>query len=394
MISKLLRKNISVVQFVAYALANLVGMAILLTSVQFYRDVRAQRSGGSDAAGEYLVLSKPVPMLSIFGGNQTAVSFSADEIDDLQSQPWVRKLGKFAAADYNVVAAVDFAGKIMSTAMFFESLPDEFVDIPLDNWTFDPDKPQIPVLIPRDYLALYNFGFASSRGMPQLSENLIAQIPLKVELSGNGRRDVFDARIVGLSSRLNTIAVPDEFMKWANSRYGSGSDSSAEPSRLIVELSTPGDPAVAQWLDSHGIELSADKLNSGKTAYIAAVASAVVGGVGLVISLLSLMILVLSIYLLIQKNREKIRDLILLGYAPSALARFYDRIVIGLNLGVTVGSVVLMLSVARLWRQPLAAVGIEFASPWPTLLLAIAIMLAVTAVSCLTVRRTINRAKS
>ena len=123
-------------------------------------------------------------------------------------------------------------------------------------------------------------------------------------------------------------------------------------------------------------------------------ASAVVGGVGLVISLLSLMILVLSIYLLIQKNREKIRDLILLGYAPSALARFYDRIVIGLNLGVTVGAVVLMLSVARLWRQPLAAVGIEFASPWLTLLLAIAIMLAVTAVSCLTVRRTINRAKS
>ena len=44
-------------------------------------------------------------------------------------------------------------------------------------------------------------------------------VPLKLSLSGNGRQEWVDARIVGFSSRLNTIAVPEEFMQWANSEF-------------------------------------------------------------------------------------------------------------------------------------------------------------------------------
>ena len=36
---QLLRRNISVAQLAGYAIANLVGLAIVLTAVQFYRDV-------------------------------------------------------------------------------------------------------------------------------------------------------------------------------------------------------------------------------------------------------------------------------------------------------------------------------------------------------------------
>ena len=36
---RLLRHNISVGQLAGYAIANLVGLAIVLTAVQFYRDV-------------------------------------------------------------------------------------------------------------------------------------------------------------------------------------------------------------------------------------------------------------------------------------------------------------------------------------------------------------------
>ena len=48
------------------------------------------------------------------------------------------------------------AGIHLSTAMFFESVPDEFVDIKLDKWHFDEATHTIPIIIPRNYLNLYN----------------------------------------------------------------------------------------------------------------------------------------------------------------------------------------------------------------------------------------------
>ena len=54
-------------------------------------------------------------------------------------------------------------GLHMSTAMFFESVPDEYVDVNLDKWEFDEYERVVPIIIPRNYLNLYNFGFAQSR---------------------------------------------------------------------------------------------------------------------------------------------------------------------------------------------------------------------------------------
>ena len=52
-------------------------------------------------------------------------------------------------------------GLHMSTAMFFESVPDEYVDVNLDKWEFDENERVVPIIIPRNYLNLYNFGFVT-----------------------------------------------------------------------------------------------------------------------------------------------------------------------------------------------------------------------------------------
>lgn len=394
MIWKLLRRNISITQLSAYALANLVGLAVLLVSVKFYGDVSSARSGGDDGDGvigrDYIVLSKPVPFLAVLGGGGAATSFTSDEIAALTEQPWALKVGEFTASGFNVSAEVEFAGYGMSTAMFLESLPDDFVDIPLDDWTFDPSDPRLPVVIPKDYLALYNFGFASSRGMPQLNEALLMQVPIRLILSGNGLRDALPARIVGLSSRLNTIAVPEKFMTWANARYGSETGHKA-PSRLIVEVDNAGDPAIAEWLGSHGMETAGDRLVSGRGAYVARLATVVVGCVGLVISALSVMILFLSIFLLVRKNGDKIRLLLLLGYAPRRVARYYNIIIVSIDLAVAVGAAAIMLAVSGQWRQPLQALGADCSSPLTALLVGFAVMSAVTVIGVVSVRRLVGR---
>ena len=129
---------------------------------------------------------------------------------------------------------------------------------------------------------------------------MIGMVPLRVSVSGNGRQQYLPARIVGFSSRLNTIAVPESFMQWANGQFA---DSPApQPSRLIVEVSSPGDPAIAEYLASHGYETVGDKADSGRLNYFMRLVTGVVVGVGSVISLLALFILLLSVYLLLKKT--------------------------------------------------------------------------------------------
>ncbi|MDE5554078.1 MAG: ABC transporter permease [Muribaculaceae bacterium] len=380
MISKLLRKNVSAWQLGAYATACLVGLSILLVSLSFYADVRSIRNS-SESVADYIVLSKPVNMLAALGyGNADAMSFTPTEIADLRQQPWVKRVGEFTSAGFNISASVEFAGRGLSTALFFESLPDDFVDIDSASWQFDPIKAEIPILVPRDYLALYNFGFAASRGMPQISEELIKQVPIKIALGGNGHYEILPARIAGLSSRLNTIAVPESFMQWASERFGN-KNQSQQPARLIVELANPGDPAIKQWLKDNDIESSADSMATGQTAYIAAVCAAVVGIIGIVIATLAVMILLLSIFLLIQKNSDKIRDLTLLGYSRAQVGRFYRKLILFVNSIVTVGAIAVTITISPLWREALESFGKPENNALLIVLCAIIIMSIVSAVA-------------
>ncbi len=82
--------------------------------------------------------------------------------------------------------------------MFFESVPDEFVDIKLDKWHFD-EATHHSIIIPPNYLNLYNFGFAQSRSLPKLSEGLMSLIQMDIMMRGNGRVEQYKGNIVGFS---------------------------------------------------------------------------------------------------------------------------------------------------------------------------------------------------
>ena len=103
----------------------------------------------------------------------------------------------FQAADFKVWAGVDFGGRGMSTALFFESVPDSIVDVDPELWKFNPSAPEIPIIISKDYLTLYNFGFAASGNMPMLSEGMIGSVPLTITISGAGNTTTLPGRIVG-----------------------------------------------------------------------------------------------------------------------------------------------------------------------------------------------------
>lgn len=381
---RLLRHNISSGQLAGYALANLVGLAIVLTAIQFYRDVTTVWDDeDSFISNDYLIISKKVTGLgSFFPGDDNSTRFSTSEIEDIANQPWAKKVGEFTSAAFNVYAKVDFGGNAMQSALFLESIPDDYFDVSPAGWDYKVGSGQpVPIILSKDYLTLYNFGFATSRGMPQISEEMIGMIPLQLSLSGNGKQQWVKARIAGFSSRLNTIAVPEEFMTWANQEFA---DQSVDaPSRLIIMLNGPGDPAVKDYLEQHGYESAGDKADNGKAAYFLSVVVTVVIAVGAIISILAFFILILSIYLLLQKNREKLHDLMQLGYSPSQVSRYYRLMVAAVNFAVFILAAAVVVIASAWWSGPLSALGVEGSTVWLTFAIGLIIIVIITILNLL-----------
>lgn len=390
MVWKLLKKNISAGQIAGYAIANLIGLAIVIGAVKFYSDISSTwNDDDSFIKKDFLIISKKVSTLNTVGISKNSTDFSPEDIKELESQPWVRKVGQFSSANFNIMAALDIEGRSMSTYIFFEAIPDEFLDIAPGEWRFNPSSGVVPIIMSKDYLTLYNFGFAATRNMPQLSETLMSRVPMTVTLSGNGRHETFRAHIVGFSSRLNTIAVPEDFLNWANECF---SDMPApNPSRLVIEVNTPGDPAIQKYFDKNGYEVAGDKTDNSKAAYFLTVVTTIVLSIGVIISLLAFFILTLSIFLLLQKNKQKLHDLMLLGYSPAQVAKSY-YILIGLvNLGVLILASATALLASTYWMPRLAEMGIVGSSPWLALGIGTLLILVVTALNFLSIRRIVGR---
>ena len=344
LIWKLLRQHISVVQLVGFFLANLIGLSIILCGVQLYSDVKPIVMGESLVSNDYLVLSKRVTTDKMF--DRETNRFSPEEVARLKAQPFVERIGEFRSSQFRVSAEVSMFNA--STLMFFESVPDSFLDIKSDKWHFTPGDKTIPIIIPRAYLNLYNFGFSPSMAMPQLSEEFLGEIPLQVYITTRESSVVrYEARVVGFSERINTILVPDSFLSWANKEYGHTTASGV--SRVMVETSNPSDKAIGEYLAENGYHAEDNGSATSKMSYLLNIGLAVIVGIGAIFSILSLCILTLSIYLLLQKNTTKLENLVLAGYTPRVVAMPYKLLTALLNVAVAGGAVGVALLVRLLY---------------------------------------------
>ena len=385
---KLLRKHISTPQLIGFSIANLIGLTIVILAVQFYCDVLPVFTDEeSFIRKDYLIITRNISSAGAIMG--TSAEFSDEDIADIEQQPWCRRVGKFTSSKFSIIASIGGGtSPMIRTMFFFESIPNNFIDVDSTSWHFDPQRPQVPVILSREYLSLYNFGFAATQGMPKVSEGEVSSVPLTFNLAGNGHSDMMNGRIVGFSNRLNTIIVPDEFMRWANARYGTGEVQ--QPLRLVVEVNRPGDPKIQAYMDAHKYMIAGDKMASSKTYYFLTLIIIIVIVIGVLISLLSFFVLMLSIYLLLQKNTKKLQDLIMLGYSPRQVSAPYVKMVVLINVAVLIASIVLMLVARGCYMPMLREMGTNGGTIIPALIVAMAIMAAITAGNVWAIRRKVN----
>lgn len=388
---KLLRQHISIPQFVGFAFANLFGMCIVLFGYQFYKDVLPVFTAeDSFMKSDYLVMTKKIGMGNTISGRSN--TFSAAEMDEVAGQPFVKKLGRFTSTEYKVDATMGVNGvNVLSSEIFFESVPDGFVDVPLKDWHYTEGANVVPIILPRTYINMYNFGFAQSHSLPRISDGLVGMIDFEIFIHGDGKRQQFRGKVIGFSSRLNSILVPQAFMDWSNRTFAPGQQT--EANRLLVEVGNPGDENISKYLEDNGYEVETDKLDAEKTTYFLRMMVTMVMAVGLIISVLSFYILMLSIYLLVQKNASKLENLLLIGYSPAEVSRPYQLLTMGLNMFVLVLAWVILFFVRGYYMDFIESLYPDVAegSLLPAILLGLILFVLVSILNVLAIHRKVMR---
>ena len=384
---KLLRQHISIPQFAGFAFANLFGMLIVLFGFQFYQDILPVfTQQDSFMKADYLIMSKKIGMGNTISGRSN--TFSGSEIDDVSAQKFVKKVGKFTSTEYKVDASMGVNGvNVLNSELFFESVPDDFVDVSLKDWKYEPGSQEVPIILPRTYINMYNFGFAQSHSLPKISDGLMGMIDFHIFIQAAGKKQEFKGKVIGFSSRLNTILVPQAFMDWSNHEFAPNNQS--DPNRLIVEVGNPADENISKYLEKNDYEVETDKLDAEKTTYFLRMMVSMVMIIGLVISVLSFYILMLSIYLLVQKNSSKLENLLLIGYSPGNVAKPYQLLTMGLNIVVLVVAWVILFFIRGYYMNFIETLfpDIDEGTLLPAIVLGIILFLIVSVLNIIAIRR-------
>lgn len=388
---KLLRQHISIPQFAGFAFANLFGMLIVLFGFQFYKDVLPVfTQQDSFMKADYLIMSKKIGMGNTLSGRTN--TFSGSDVDDISSQKFVKKIGKFTSTEYKVDASMGVNGvNVLNSELFFESVPDGFVDVPLKDWKYEPGSQEVPIILPRTYINMYNFGFAQSHSLPKICDGLMGMIDFHIFIQAGGKKEQFKGKVIGFSSRLNTILVPQAFMDWSNHEFAP--EEHSDPTRLIVEVGNPGDENITKYLEDNGYEVETDKLDAEKTTYFLRMIVLMVMVIGLVISVLSFYILMLSIYLLVQKNSSKLENLLLIGYSPGNVAMPYLWLTIVLNVVVLLVAWCILFFIRDYYMDFIEALypDIEEGTMCPAIALGLVLFLIVSVLNMIAIRRKVMR---
>ena len=92
----LLIQHISIPQFVVVYFANRVGRTIIMLGIQFYTDTQAiYETEDSFMKADYIIVKKKISSMTTITGKSSA--FTRPEVQDLESQEFVARLGMFTS---------------------------------------------------------------------------------------------------------------------------------------------------------------------------------------------------------------------------------------------------------------------------------------------------------
>ena len=201
--------------------------------------------------------------------------------------------------------------------MFLESIDERFIDTVPPSFTWKEGQSQVPIIISSDYIETYNV-FAPAQGLPVLSGEGAKRVPITIDCSGNGLQYRFQGNFVAFTDRVNSVLVPESFLKWANQTMGEIKQKGA--SRLFIKTKDANNPELLNYLDQKGYQLNEEKTKLGRTKQLLQGIFTGLGFFGLLVVLMAFMLFSFYLQLVVARSKENLQILLLLGYSPRWLS--------------------------------------------------------------------------
>jgi ABC-type antimicrobial peptide transport system permease subunit len=326
-----------------------VALLLILSAVQIQVNYNELLYGqtNQDSTANFLVINKQID------GNSATNTLSEQEITDLRQQPFIDAIGQLTASRFKVSAQSPSERFPFYTDLFFESVPDTFIDVQSKDWQWSEGSTMIPLVIPNQFLDLYNFGFAPSQNLVQLTQSMVMSLPVVLHIHQGATVVPFTGRVVGFSDRISSVLVPQTFLTWANNRFGNQQASGT--SRVVIQTKDPGNPTLVNYLKSNGLVTDADKTRFSKYRQIVNAIVSASWITGAVMLLFALLVFSLFVQLTIASTQKEIGLLITLGASPKQLQSFLVRHFLPGNIVIAVLCLLVVAILQWLMQRYLAA---------------------------------------
>lgn len=342
LLRKIIRTGVGRGRFIMAGAGLTIAMLLILSAVQIQVNYNELLYGknNQDSIANFLVVAK------IINGNKRENVLSIEEIAKLTRQPFIEKVGLLTASRFKVSAQSPSDRFPFYTDLFFESVPDEFIDVKSDEWKWQAGSTTIPLIIPNQFLDLYNFGFAPSQNLMQLTQSMVMALPIVLNITYQGQPIRFTGKVVGFSDRISSVLVPQNFLTMANSQFGTQGE--VRPSRVVIRTTDPGNPALVKYIKDNDLVTDADKTRFSQYRKIVNTVVSASWLTGAVMLLFALLVFSLFIQLTIASTKNEINLLVTIGASPRQLQQFLMKQFFPANSIITFGclAVVVILQYA------------------------------------------------
>jgi hypothetical protein len=393
-----------------------IGTTLLLLAIQIYQDATSYLEN-NEGPKNYFTINKKIEGGALLNLAKKEESFDKQELDAISELTGVKRIGGFVRNKFPITLYIWPSGKVgfgaaAKTDLFFESIPDEFLDFIPEQWEWDENASIVPIMVPKFYLDLWNFGLAPSRvEYPALSTDAAKGMPIEIFI-GKNKETTLSGHFVAFSKRINSVLVPESFLNWANQKFAqpdsgdfyflwkegsidgpprSRSDlsklqnlpdfesweisplgdpasrssissllekqvSDTKPSRIILEIEDTPSPALLEYIDKNEYELNREFPDQDLIKKALQGIFAGVIGIGILLSLLSIATFATSFKLVVSQSSEHVKNLLLLGFSHGQISQVFHKRFQKLFIYIISGSFVVCL----LSKYSLGRTGIEF----------------------------------
>ena len=302
----------------------LLSFILVLSCIQLYSNANALLGKKSSDSNYWITLSKTINPDNI--GRKELIGFNKKDISEIKNWKEVKDIYPVVSNDFKVSAD---GGSFIPfyTDMYLEAVDNEAIDVK-DLSEFVVKDHTIPIIISREYLNLYNYGFALNQGLPQITEEFAKKIEVNINITLKDKNLKYKGRLIGLSDRIHSVLVPKKFLDSINATQAYTQANKDINTRILVKVNDVSDQDLIAKMTKKGYESNQESLRSAKIKGKLFLVLRAIAFIGVFIFILCLFMIVNFIKMQFLEKQEEVSIKYALGYSPkkmvSSISRFFS----------------------------------------------------------------------